>query len=251
MIQQRHHDHRQPDSQSPRDPLHERGPGQHPARHVAVNRRWQDRETKEWEESTSFFDVVCWRELAENAALSLAKGMRVMVTGRLEQRTWETDEGERRSKVEIVAEEVGPSLRFATADVHAGQQSDGGADPRTGTGAPTPRMTAGPDAGRHDQCGSCASRRPGDRHGLDPVRWVRKSSPSAPRSPGPRAYSPRSAMPPKPTSWPPPSSWSRPASAAWPPPRRRSGLGGARRHRRVLRGLGRRDSPARTRATGS
>jgi single-strand DNA-binding protein len=60
---------------------------------------------------------VCWRELAENAALSLAKGMRVMVTGRLEQRSWETDDGERRSKVEIVAEEIGPSLRFATADV--------------------------------------------------------------------------------------------------------------------------------------
>jgi single-strand DNA-binding protein len=84
---------------------------------VAVNRRWQDRETKEWSESTSFFDVVCWRELAENVALSLAKGMRVVVTGRLEQRSWETEEGERRSKVEIVADEVGPSLRFATADV--------------------------------------------------------------------------------------------------------------------------------------
>ncbi len=85
---------------------------------VAVNRRWQHRETHEWEESTSFFDVICWRDLAENVALSLTKGMRVMVTGRLEQRTWESEEGERRSKVEIVAEEVGPSLRFATADVH-------------------------------------------------------------------------------------------------------------------------------------
>lgn len=84
---------------------------------VAVNRRWQDRQTKEWEESTSFFDVVCWRDLAENAALSLSKGMRVVVIGRLEQRSWETEEGERRSKVEIVAEEVGPSLRFATAEV--------------------------------------------------------------------------------------------------------------------------------------
>ncbi len=84
---------------------------------VAVNRRWQDRETREWNESTSFFDVVCWRELAENVALSLAKGMRVVVTGRLEQRSWETDEGERRSKVEIVADEIGPSLRFATAEV--------------------------------------------------------------------------------------------------------------------------------------
>ena len=51
-------------------------------------------------------------------ALSLTKGMRVVVTGRLEQRSWETDEGEHRSKVEIVADEIGPSLRFATADVH-------------------------------------------------------------------------------------------------------------------------------------
>lgn len=50
-------------------------------------------------------------------ALSLTKGMRVVVTGRLEHRSWETDEGEHRSKVEIVADEIGPSLRFATADV--------------------------------------------------------------------------------------------------------------------------------------
>lgn len=85
---------------------------------VAVNRRWQDRETQEWEEATSFFDVVCWRDLAENAAMSLAKGMRVMVAGRLEQRSWENELGERRTKVEIVADEIGPSLRFATCEVH-------------------------------------------------------------------------------------------------------------------------------------
>jgi single-strand DNA-binding protein len=84
---------------------------------VAVNRRWQDRTSKEWEESTSFFEVVCWRELAENVALSLAKGMRVVVSGRLEQRSWETDEGERRSKVEVVADDIGASLRFTTVDV--------------------------------------------------------------------------------------------------------------------------------------
>ena len=54
---------------------------------VAVNRRWQDRTTHEWQESTSFFDVICWRDLAENVALSLTKGMRVVVTGRLEHRT--------------------------------------------------------------------------------------------------------------------------------------------------------------------
>ncbi len=84
---------------------------------LAVNRRWQDRTTQEWQEATSFFDVMCWRDLAENVALSLSKGMRVVVTGRIEQRSWETDDGEHRSKVEIVADEIGPSLRFATADV--------------------------------------------------------------------------------------------------------------------------------------
>jgi single-strand DNA-binding protein len=84
---------------------------------VAVNRRWQNRVTQEWEEATSYFDVVCWRDLAENAALSLTRGMRIMVSGRLDQRSWETEDGERRSKVEIVADEIGPSLRFATADV--------------------------------------------------------------------------------------------------------------------------------------
>ena len=84
---------------------------------IAVNRRWQDRATQEWQEATSFFDVVCWRDLAENVALSLSKGMRVIVTGRLEQRSWETEEGDHRSKVEITADEIGPSLLFATADV--------------------------------------------------------------------------------------------------------------------------------------
>jgi single-strand DNA-binding protein len=89
---------------------------------VAVNRRWQDRTTKEWEESTSFFDIVCWGDLAENVALSLTKGARVVVAGRLEQRSWESDEGEKRSKVEIVADEIGASLRFATVDIHKVQR---------------------------------------------------------------------------------------------------------------------------------
>ena len=91
---------------------------------IAVNRRWQDRETHEWEESTSFFDVVCWRVLAEHAAMSLVKGMRVMVAGRLEQRSWETDLGERRTKVEIVADDLGPSLRYATAEVHRAERAE-------------------------------------------------------------------------------------------------------------------------------
>ena len=85
---------------------------------VAVVRRWQNKETAEWEESESFFDVVCESDLAENVALSFSKGMRVIVTGRLEQRRWEDEEGYARFKVEIMADDVGPSVCFATVDVH-------------------------------------------------------------------------------------------------------------------------------------
>ena len=84
---------------------------------LAVNRRWQNRQTQEWEEATSFFDVVCWREMAENVSETLTRGARVMVAGRLEQRSWETQEGDKRSKVEVVADEIGPSLRWATAQI--------------------------------------------------------------------------------------------------------------------------------------
>jgi single-strand DNA-binding protein len=77
---------------------------------VAVNRRWQDRTTQEWQETTSFFDIVCWRDLAENVALSLTKGMRVVVTGRLEQRSWETDEGEHRPTRSVRASASPPPM---------------------------------------------------------------------------------------------------------------------------------------------
>jgi single-strand DNA-binding protein len=85
---------------------------------LAVNRRWQARGSDEWEESVSFFDVVCWRQLAENVAMTLSKGARVVVSGRLEQDFWEVPEsGERRSSIEIVADDVGPSLKYATAEI--------------------------------------------------------------------------------------------------------------------------------------
>jgi single-strand DNA-binding protein len=90
---------------------------------VAVNRRWQNRQTQEWEEATSFFDVVAWRELAENVALSITKGSRVVVVGRLEQRSWEADDGGKRYKVEIVADEIAPSLRFATVDIQRNERT--------------------------------------------------------------------------------------------------------------------------------
>ncbi|MGE3621175.1 MAG: single-stranded DNA-binding protein [Acidimicrobiia bacterium] len=93
---------------------------------LAVNRRWQNRQTQQWEEQTSFFDVVCWAQLGQNVAESVAKGTRVVVTGRLEQRSWETEQGEKRSRIEVIADEVGPSLRWATADVTRNERSDGG-----------------------------------------------------------------------------------------------------------------------------
>lgn len=93
---------------------------------LAVNRRWRNQQTNEWEEAVSFFDVVCWREMAENVSESLTKGTRVIVTGRLDQRSWETDNGEKRSKVEVVADEVGPSLRWATAAITRNERREGG-----------------------------------------------------------------------------------------------------------------------------
>ena len=101
---------------------------------VAVNRRWQNRQTNEWEEATSFFNVVGWRDLAENASESLEKGARIVVTGRLEQRSWETDEGDKRSVVEVVADEIAPSLRWATAKVTKNTRGDDGPS----GGAPPP-----------------------------------------------------------------------------------------------------------------
>jgi single-strand DNA-binding protein len=114
---------------------------------VAVNRRWQDKTSGEWQEATSFFDVVCWRELAENVSESLGRGARVLVTGRLEQRTYER-EGEKRSVVEIIADEVGPSLRWATAEVkktdRRGGDPAGGGGGGGGYGRPAPAAEAPP-----------------------------------------------------------------------------------------------------------
>lgn len=93
---------------------------------LAVNRRWQDKQSQEWREEVAFYDVVCWRELADNVAESLEKGARVIVEGRLSQRSWETDGGDKRSKIEIVADEVGPSLRWATAQVSKAERGKPG-----------------------------------------------------------------------------------------------------------------------------
>jgi single-strand DNA-binding protein len=92
---------------------------------LAVNRRWQDRGSGQWQEQTSFFDVKCWAQMAENVSESLTRGSRVIVAGRLEQRSWETEQGDKRSKVEVVADEIAPSLRWATATVTKNERREG------------------------------------------------------------------------------------------------------------------------------
>ena len=113
----------------------------------AVNRRWRDR-NEEWQEETRFFGGTCWREMAEAVAESLPKGTRVIVTGQLEQRSWETKEGDKRSIVEIRIDEIGPSLRWATATVtrtpRGGGDYAGGGAPKQPP-APVAKDDWGPD----------------------------------------------------------------------------------------------------------
>ena len=100
---------------------------------LACNRRYQV--NGEWQEQVSFFNVVAWGTLGENVAASLTKGTRVIVTGRLEQRSWETQDGEKRSVVEVVADEVGPGLRWAQAQVERNERSSEGGFSGAGAGA--------------------------------------------------------------------------------------------------------------------
>ncbi|MCY4068195.1 MAG: single-stranded DNA-binding protein [Acidimicrobiaceae bacterium] len=90
---------------------------------VAWNRRRQDQD-----DEVSFFDVTCFRQLAENVAESIRKGSRVVIYGTLQQRSWQTDGGDRRSKVEILADDVAPSLKWATAEIARNERSQGGGD---------------------------------------------------------------------------------------------------------------------------
>lgn len=99
---------------------------------IAVNRRYQ--QNNEWVEQVSFFNVVCWGELGENAAATLTKGSRAIVTGRLEQRSYETN-GEKKSIVEVVADEVGPSLRWAQAQIERTERTGGGEGGNAGSGS--------------------------------------------------------------------------------------------------------------------
>lgn len=94
---------------------------------VASTPRQFDRQANEWKDGeTLFMRCSIWREAAENVAESLQRGARVVVTGRLKSRSYETKEGERRTTTELEVDEVGPSLRYATAKVTKTQRSGGG-----------------------------------------------------------------------------------------------------------------------------
>lgn len=94
---------------------------------VASTPRILDRQSGEWKDGEALF-MRCniWREAAENVAESLSRGSRVIVTGRLKQRSFETREGEKRTIVEVEVEEIGPSLKYATAKVNKASRSGGG-----------------------------------------------------------------------------------------------------------------------------
>jgi single-strand DNA-binding protein len=117
---------------------------------VASTPRTFDRQTNEWKDGEALFlNCSVWRQAAENAAESLQRGMRVVVTGRLKARSYETREGEKRTVFEIDVDEIGPSLRYATAKVTkvsrggggggfgggGGGYSGGGEDPWAATGS--------------------------------------------------------------------------------------------------------------------
>ena len=131
---------------------------------VASTPRTFDRQTQEWRDGEAMFiNCSVWRQAAENVASSLQKGMRVVVQGRLKSRSFETREGEKRTVFEIDVDEIGPSLRYATADVtktsggggggggqrgggYGGQQSQGGGnDPWGGGGGGQQRPQGGND----------------------------------------------------------------------------------------------------------
>jgi single-strand DNA-binding protein len=94
---------------------------------VASTPRMMDRQTNEWKDGDPLF-MRCsiWREAAENVAESLTRGSRVIVTGRLKQRSYETREGEKRTVVELEVDEIGPSLKYATAKVNKASRGGGG-----------------------------------------------------------------------------------------------------------------------------
>ena len=127
---------------------------------LAVSRRYQDK-NNEWQEESGFYNVVCWRDLADNVQ-SLRKGTRVIVTGRLQWRQYQPEGSDKKTTViEILADEVGPSLRWARAEVQRNERKgpgggggyDGGAPRSSGNSAGGTGAAAAPAGGGYDDFG--------------------------------------------------------------------------------------------------
>ncbi len=122
---------------------------------VASTPRFMDKASNEWKDGdTLFLRCTCWRQMAENVAESLTKGARVIVSGRLKQRSYETREGEKRTVIELEVDEIGPSLRHAVAKLQKLDRSSGSSGGfgsgggRGGQGEEDPWATAQPASAR-------------------------------------------------------------------------------------------------------
>ncbi len=114
---------------------------------IASTPRTLDRQTQEWKDGDALFlRCTCWRQMAEHVAGSLTRGSRVMAQGRLKQRSFETKEGEKRTVIELEVDEIGPSLRYATATVSKVARSGDG--PGGGSGGGTGARDGGTGTGR-------------------------------------------------------------------------------------------------------
>jgi single-strand DNA-binding protein len=121
---------------------------------IASTPRTFDRQANDWKDGEALFlRASCWREFAEHVAGSLTKGSRVVATGRLKQRSYETKEGEKRTAIELEVDEIGPSLRYATAQVTrapGGASGAGGGGRSQGAVADEPWAASAPAAGGAD-----------------------------------------------------------------------------------------------------
>ena len=116
---------------------------------IAVSDRVKDKQTGEWKDGNVWFArCTLWGEVAENAAGSIPKGTRVIAEGRIQQRDWEDKEGNKRTSVEVTVDEIGPSLRYATAQVTRASAGAGQGAPQTGfAGESDPWAAPGAPAG--------------------------------------------------------------------------------------------------------
>ena len=143
---------------------------------VASTPRTFDRQTNEWRDGDSMFiNCSVWRQYAENVAESLSKGTRVIVSGRLKARSYETREGEKRTVFEVDVDEVGPALRYATAKVTRTTGGGGGGGNwqgnQGGGGQQAPQSSGGDPWSSSGNAG-------GNRGGNDP--WAQASQPEEP-----------------------------------------------------------------------